>query len=158
MTSTGRSLPGSYWEEVDMQESPEAKDALLSFYEAFSEAAPGDMELFDRVFTRDDDLLIVGTAFHEWVAGREKGQQAWGMEGVALERGNPVAWEDGNVAWAADKPAFVVGDMRAPIRLTVVMVKEDSAWKIQHGHFSVGVPDDVAFENAGEWSTSAPSH
>jgi ketosteroid isomerase-like protein len=141
-----------------MQESPEARDALLGFYEAFSEATPGDMERFDRVFTREDDLLIVGTAFHEWVAGRETGKQAWGMEGVGLEAGDPVAWEEGDVAWAADKPAFVVGDMRAPIRLTVVMVKEDGAWKIQHGHFSVGVPDAVAFENASEWSEATPAH
>ena len=141
-----------------MQESPEARDALLGFYEAFSEATPGDMERFDRVFTREDDLLIVGTAFHEWVAGRETGKQAWGMEGVGLEAGDPVAWEEGDVAWAADKPAFVVGDMRAPIRLTVVMVKEDGAWKIQHGHFSVGVPDEVAFENASEWSEATPAH
>jgi SnoaL-like domain len=141
-----------------MQESPGARDALLGFYEAFSDAAPGDVELFDRVFTREDDLLIVGSAFHEWVAGRESGKQAWGMEGVGLEAGDPVAWEDGNIAWAADKPFFVVGDMRAPIRLSAVMVKEDGAWKIQHGHFSVGVPDEVAFENATEWSTAAPTH
>ncbi|MGH3137110.1 MAG: nuclear transport factor 2 family protein [Gaiellaceae bacterium] len=141
-----------------MQESPEARDALLAFYEAFSKAAPGDIELFDRVFTREDDLLIVGTAFHEWVAGRERGTQSWGMEGVGLEPGNPVAWEDGNVAWAADRPAFVVGDIRAPIRLSLVMLREGGKWKIQHGHFSVGVPDEVAFENAGEWSTAAPAH
>jgi hypothetical protein len=141
-----------------MQASPDAKAALLAFYKAFSEAVPGDIDRFDRVFTRDDDLLIVGSAFHEWVAGRETGKKAWGMEGVGLEAGNPVAWEAGDVAWAADRPAFVVGDARAPIRLSVVMLREDGAWKIQHGHFSVGVPDDVAFENAAEWSTFAPAH
>jgi hypothetical protein len=141
-----------------MRESPEARDALLRFYEAFTDATPGDMERFDRVFTRDEDLLIIGSASHEWVDGREKGKEAWGMEGVGLEPGDPVAWEEDNVAWAADRPAFAVGDTRAPIRLTVVMLKEDGAWKIQHGHFSVGVPDEVAFENAVEWSQATPSH
>jgi len=141
-----------------VHESPGARGALLRFYEAFSEATPGDMERFDRVFTREEDLLVVGTAYHEWVDGREQGKQAWGMEGVALEAGSPVAWEEGDLAWAADRPAFVVGDMRAPIRLTVVMLKEDGDWKIQHGHFSVGVPDEIAFENATEWSTSTPAH
>jgi hypothetical protein len=34
-----------------MQESPAARDALLCFYTAFTDAAPGDMETFDRVFT-----------------------------------------------------------------------------------------------------------
>ena len=141
-----------------MRESPEARDALLRFYEAFTEATPGDMERFDRVFTRDEGLLIVGTAYHEWVDSRERGKQAWGMEGVGLVPGDPVAWEEGDVAWAVDKPAFAVGDMRAPIRLSAVLLKEDGAWKIQHGHFSVGVPDEVAFENAAEWSTATPAH
>jgi hypothetical protein len=141
-----------------MRESPEARAALLRFYEAFTEANPGDMERFDRVFSRDDGLLVVGTAYHEWVDSRERGKQAWGMEGVALEAGDPVAWEEGNVAWAVDRPAFVVGDMRAPIRLTAVMLREDGDWKIQHGHFSVGVPDEVAFESAAEWSRAMPAH
>ena len=141
-----------------MRESPEAKEALLRFYDAFTEATPGDMELFDRVFTREEGLLITGTAYHEWVDSREHGKEAWGMEGVALEPGDPVAWEEGDVAWAADRPFFAIGDMRAPIRLSVVMLKEDGAWKIQHGHFSVGVPDEVAFESADEWSTSTPAH
>jgi hypothetical protein len=142
-----------------MQESPDARQALLRFYEAFTEATPGAVDLFERSFTGRDDLLIVGTAFHEWVDGRDRGREAWGMEGIALEPGDPVAWEEGDVAWAADRrPAFAVGDMRAPIRLSVVMLKEDGAWKIQHGHFSVGVPDEVAFENAVAWSEAAPAH
>jgi len=141
-----------------MQESPDARQALLRFYEAFTEATPGAVDLFERSFTGRDDLLIVGTAFHEWVDGRDRGKEAWGMEDIALEPGDPVAWEEGDVAWAADRPAFAVGDMRAPIRLSVVMLKEDGAWKIQHGHFSVGVPDEVAFENAVAWSEAAPAH
>jgi len=138
-----------------MRESPEAREALLRFYEAFTKAVPGDTETFDSVFTSQGQLLIVGTAYHEWVAGREGGKQAWGMEGIGLEAGEPVAWEAGDVAWAADRPSFVAGDARMPIRLTAVFLSEDGAWKLQHGHFSVGVPDDLAFENALEWSRTA---
>lgn len=141
-----------------MRESDEARAALLRFYDAFTEATPGALELFDRSFTASEDLLIVGTAFHEWVDSREGGKQAWGMEGIELQPGDPVAWEEGDVAWAADRPAFVAGEMRAPIRLTVVMVKEGGDWKIQHGHFSVGVPDEVAFGNAADWSKAVPTH
>lgn len=141
-----------------MHESPGAKSALLRFYGAFSESTPGAMELFDRSFTGRDDLLIIGSAFHEWVDSRRRGAEAWGMEGVSLEPGDPVAWEDGDVAWAADRPSFVVGEMRAPIRLTVVLLKEDGEWKIQHGHFSIGVPDEIGFANALEWSTATPAH
>ena len=138
--------------------SPQARDALLRFYEAFTAATPGALELFDRSFTKNDDLLIVGTAYHEWVDSRERGKQAWGMEGIALEPGDPVAWEHGDVAWAVDRPFFVAGELRAPIRLTVVLLKEGDGWRIQHGHFSVGVPDELAFENAAEWSKTAPAH
>lgn len=137
-----------------MQASPSARDALIRFYQAFSDATPGALELFDRSFTRRDDLLIVGSAFHEWVDSRERGKAAWGMEGVA---GDPVAWEQGDVAWAADRPSFAVGDTRAPIRLTAVMLKEDGDWKIQHGHFSIGVPDEIGFASAHEWSTAHES-
>lgn len=141
-----------------MDDSPGAKAALVRFYRAFSDATPGALELFDRSFTRREDLLIVGSAFHEWVDSRERGKQAWGMEGVALEPGEPLAWEHGDVAWAVDRPSFVVGDMRAPIRLTAVMLREEGDWKIQHGHFSIGVPDEIGFANALEWSTAAPEH
>lgn len=139
-----------------MRESLEARSALLRFYEAFTSAGPGDLDLFDAVFTGTDHLLIVGTAYHEWVSGREDGKKAWGMEGIGLEPGSPVAWESGDVAWAVDRPAFVAGDQRVPIRLTAVLVKENGDWKIQHGHFSVGVPDEVGFESAVDWATAAP--
>jgi len=141
-----------------VEESPSAKAAIIRFYQAFSDATPGAQELFNRSFTGREDLLIVGSAFHEWVDSRERGAEAWGTEGVALEPGDPVAWEDGNVAWAADRPSFVVGDMRAPIRLTAVMLKEDGEWKIHHGHFSIGVPDEVGFASALKWSKAAPEH
>jgi SnoaL-like domain len=139
-----------------MQESRAARDALLRFYEAFTAAAPGDMESFDRVFSREPDLMIIGTAFHEWVRGRESGTKAWGMEGVGIEPGDPVGWEHGSVAWAADRPSFVFGEARIPIRILAVMLEEDGDWKIVNAHFSVGVPDEVAGENAVEWSQAAP--
>jgi hypothetical protein len=54
-----------------MQESAGAREALLRFYEAFTAAVPGDMDSFDRVFTHERELMVIGTAAHEWVVGRE---------------------------------------------------------------------------------------
>jgi hypothetical protein len=54
-----------------------------------------------------------------------------------------------------DRPSFVAGDARVPVRLTAVLLKEDGARKLQHGHFAVGVPDEIGFENASEWSRAA---
>jgi hypothetical protein len=142
----------------DVQESRGARDALLAFYEAFTAASPGDMETFDRVFSRERDLLVIGTAYHEWVAGRDTATGAWGMEGVAIEPGDPVGWEQDTVAWAADRPSFMFGDLRIPIRLLAVMLKENGGYRIVSAHFSVGVPDEVAGENAVAWSEAAPAH
>lgn len=64
-----------------MQESARARDALLRFYDAFTEAVPGDMDSFNRVFSHEESLLIIGSAYHEWVDSREKGKGAWGMGG-----------------------------------------------------------------------------
>ena len=141
-----------------MRESPDARDALLRFYEAFTEAVAGDMASFDRAFSREKSLLVIGLAYHEWVDSREKGKQAWGMEGIRLEAGEPVGWEQGSVGWAADRPSFVSGDVRIPIRILAVMLKEDGDYKIATAHFSVGVPDEVAAANAVEWSEATPSH
>lgn len=141
-----------------MQQSSAACDALLSFYDAFTAAVPGDLETFDRVFTSEDDLMIIGTAYHEWVEGRETGTKAWGMEGVGIEPGDPRGWEQGSVAWAVDRPSFVVGEVRIPIRILAVMLDEDGRYKVATAHFSVGVPDEVAGENAVEWSKAGPSH
>ena len=141
-----------------MQESVGAREALLRFYEAFTEAVSGDMDTFNRVFSREEDLLIIGSAAHEWVDSREKGKQAWGMEGIELEAGEPRGWEQDSVAWAADRPSFVFGDVRMPIRILAVMLKVDGGFKIVAAHFSVGVPDEVAVENAAEWAAATPSH
>lgn len=141
-----------------MEESARARDALLRFYDAFTAAVPGDMATFDRVFTSEQALLIIGTAPHEWVEGRENATSAWGMEGVGLEAGDPEAWERGPVAWAADRPSFVFGETRMPIRIMAVMVEEDGEYRVATAHFSVGVPDDVAMENAAGWATAAPPH
>lgn len=145
-------------EEARHQESPSARAALLRFYEAFTAATPGDMETFDRVFTREQGLMIIGSAYHEWVVGRDRGTQAWGAEGVGIEPGDPVGWEQDSVAWAADRPSFVFGDVRIPIRILAVMLKEDGEYKIANAHFSVGAPDEVAGEHAVEWSEATPSH
>jgi hypothetical protein len=113
------------------------------------------MELFDRVFS--ESKTIVGTAYHEWIDSRELGKQAWGMEGVALAPGDPVAWEEGDVAWAVDRPAL--SSVTCAHRFASGRAAEGGRrLEDPPGHFSVGVPDEVGFEKAAEWSQATPSH
>jgi ketosteroid isomerase-like protein len=66
-----------------------------------------------------------------------------GVEGGPGPRG----YAEGNVGFAVDQPRFVLPDGRfVATRLTAVLCQEGERWKIVHLHFSVGVPDEDAFE------------
>ena len=71
--------------------------------------------------------------------------------------GEPVAWEQDSVAWAADRPGFVFGEGH-PHPILSVMLKEHGEFKIVSAHFSVGVPDEVPSAHAVEWRTATPGH
>lgn len=130
-----------------MQESLGVRQGLLRFYDAFS---AGDAAGFERTVSRSPDGMVVGTGPGEWLEGREAwlagyGEQVAAVPGIRLEAGQPRAWEEGGVGWAADQPRFVFPDGAAlPTRLTAVLLREDGEWRVVQAHFSVGVPDDVA--------------
>jgi excisionase family DNA binding protein len=61
-------------------------------------------------------------------------------------RPGPIAaFEEGTVGWLADRGAFVLPDGReAPFRITMVLHREDCAWKIVQEHASIGVRNEEA--------------
>jgi hypothetical protein len=71
--------------------------------------------------------------------------------GLRLEGGpEPRGYADGHVGFAVDQPRFVLPDGRfVAARLTAVLSQESEGWKVVHLHFSIGVPDEEAFQPAG---------
>jgi ketosteroid isomerase-like protein len=126
---------------------------MLRFYEVVS---TGDLDGFDDVVS-PDARLVIGTAPGEWVTERDGMRFGVETEGVQLSPGpSPQGWEEGSMGWAVDEPAFGFPDgSEVRVRVTFVMHRVDDAWKIVHGHFSVGVPDDEVIELQRRWGTSA---
>jgi class 3 adenylate cyclase len=54
------------------------------------------------------------------------------------------AWSQGDVGWAVVRSTVETTSVRA-LRATLIYHLEQDEWKIVHGHYSVGVPNEVAF-------------
>jgi hypothetical protein len=135
-----------------MQRSAAVRAAMLRFYDRLSAS---DVESFEQLVSRDPATLVIGTAPGEWVTERDRLRFGFEAEGVRIEPGEPVGFEEGTLGWVVDQPTFFFPDgssMRT--RLTSVMHQEDGSWRLVHMHVSVGVPDEEAAELQRRWSSA----
>lgn len=129
-----------------MQRSPEVEEAVRRLYERFS---GNDVDVFAAGLAPAANGMVVGTAPAEWYEGRDAwiaayAEQIAAIPGIRLEAGAPHGWSEGAVAWAADRPTFVLPDgTPVPARLTVVLLRDGAEWKPVQAHFSLGVPDEL---------------
>ena len=129
-----------------MEQSAGVREAMLLYYDR---ATAGDAGSFDRLVSRDQASMIIGTAPHEWHGDRDRWKAAFPPVGLRVEAGELQAWEEGSVGWLSDTPSFVLPDGTAiGTRVTAVMRREDGEWKLVQAHVSVGVPDELALELA----------
>jgi SnoaL-like domain len=134
-----------------MQQSAAVRAAMLRFYDRLSAS---DVESFEQLVSRDPATLVIGTAPGEWVTERDRLRFGFEAEGVRIEPGEPVGYEEGTLGWVVDQPIFSFPDgssMRT--RLTSVMRQEDGSWRLLHMHVSVGVPDEEVAELQRRWSS-----
>lgn len=135
-----------------MESSAAVREALLAFYDAFN---TGDADTFGGRIADSDGVSVIGSAPGEGHDGRSDWLRAYetgiGEAGLRLERGGEiVAYEGGQTGFAVDTPSFQLSNgARLPTRLTAVLTREGDDWKMVHAHFSVGVPDEQAFEMPG---------
>jgi ketosteroid isomerase-like protein len=136
-----------------MDRSPDVRADYLAFCDRLS---AGDVASFDDLVA-DDAKLIIGTAPGEWIDDRARMRFGFEAEGLRLEPGEPQAYEEGTMGWVVDEPTFVFPDgSEVPIRLTAVMRRDAGRWKIVHGHFSVGVPDEEVVALVTAWGKASP--
>jgi len=134
-----------------MEESADVRAALLRFYDRLSAK---DVASFDQLVSSDPATMVIGTAPGELVSERAALRYGFEAEGIRLEGIDPKAYEEGSLGWAVDQPNFVLPDGSSfQTRLTAVMHREDSAWKLIHAHFSVGVPDEEVVDLQKRWSS-----
>ena len=134
-----------------MEESPNVRETLLRFFDRLS---AGDVDAFDELVSSSPSTLIIGTAPGELVSDRARLRFGFEAEGVGLESDDPKAYEEGSMGWAVDQPMFSFPDgSKFQTRLTAIFRREDDRWKLVHGHFSVGIPDEEVVELWRRWSS-----
>jgi hypothetical protein len=129
-----------------MEPSPALRNLMSSLYHAMT---TGD-DSFVTTFSRQPGVLCIGTDPAEWWSDfptLERVMSAqlreMGAGGVRVVAGNPEAYQEGNVGWAADQPTLHMPDgTKMPTRLTMVAHREDGAWKIVQAHLSVGARNE----------------
>jgi len=128
-----------------MEPSSELKELVLRTYEAMGN---GDTSFYDHHLSHQDGVLIIGSDPNEWWIGYDTITQIFKaqmreMGGVSCLPGDPQAYRMGDVGWVADCPRFRLPDgTELPVRMSIVFVKEDGAWKVTHQHISIGVPNE----------------
>jgi len=129
-----------------VKESPDVAAAVRRFYEAFVNQRRSEMT---DLLVDDDALLLIGSN-DAWVRDRALvlGQLSNESQKLAprLVEDGIVAYELGNVGWAADRPTmFLPNGFRAKFRITCVLCRDAERWRIVQSHLSVAVPDEDLF-------------
>lgn len=110
--------------------------------------AAADIEAMKSLLSRASYVRVIGSGEDDWNQGYDQAVAVWSnqddeMRPVADRTIRRVeAFENGDTGWAAIEQEIAFGDGPTFIvRITFVVVCEDSVWKIAQIHFSVPVPD-----------------
>ena len=132
-----------------MVRSAAVVEGLAAFYAAYGSHDP---DRFASALASGEGISVIGTGPGEGREGREPWVEGYAKSvpelGLRLEGGpEPRGYADGNVGFAVDQPRFVLPDGSfIAARLTAVLNLEGGDWKVVHVHYSVGVPDEEAFQ------------
>jgi ketosteroid isomerase-like protein len=136
-------------EETMAERSPEIEQFLRDTAEAMER---GDVETIERRTSREDYAVAIGSDASEWAQGYDDILRLWrestpeGAMQVHSALDDVVAYQEGSVGWGAGRGWFEVEGQRVPVRLTVVVHRENDEWKAVQSHASIGVPNDRMFD------------
>ena len=142
-----------------MKRCPEIEELTRQLYQAVSSA---QLAFFEERVSRADGIVFTGTEAEEWWEDRRSlldamraQMSAAGPGTMTLRPGDALrAYRDGEVAWVADRPTIELGGVVVACRHTSVFIREAGEWRIVQHHFSIGVPNEVAFGSGAGGLTS----
>jgi ketosteroid isomerase-like protein len=129
-----------------MEQAPDLKQLYLRTYEVFQ---TGDVALFADLLSQQPDVVMIGTDPAEWWTDRTAMAEVIQAQvalvqhtGLAIVPGDIQAYRAGSVGWVIDRPRFRLPDgTETTLRATAIFEQEHGAWKMVHGHYSIGVPN-----------------
>lgn len=123
-----------------MEKSEAVRRAGIAVYEALNQH---DEAAITQYFDSGPDHLSVGTGADEvWhggdVVAKNFSEQFRQMPELRFTPGEIEAFADGDVGWLFDQPTVSGPGMPdTPARLTAVLQRHGSDWKVVHSHLSV---------------------
>ncbi len=130
-----------------MEANQDVRNAVLELLDNYSQAYQDkDLDGMLKLFIPDDDLVVIGTGFDEWVKGIEELKSGFERdmdqaEEISVKFRNITISACGNVAWISghmNMDANVCGDdIYLPGRLSAVVEERDGRWLFAHLHYSL---------------------
>jgi hypothetical protein len=130
-----------------VQRSAEIEARTKEFYSGLER---GDAEVVNRLFSKQDGVIGIGTDPDEWWEGFDTIAAIWRAQlselgAIKVEGADPRGFASGDVGWVADRPTFVVGgETRIPFRITAVFERENADWQLAQFHASIGAANEEA--------------
>ena len=131
-----------------MEPSAELKNAVLRLYDAM---AAGDVSAIERLFSRRDGVLAIGSDPAEWWAGHDAIVRKFEAQLLEtgtrrIDPGELSAFVEGTVGWAVDRRTMLLrNDKELTVRETTVFHREEGEWKIVQFHASLAVSNAEVF-------------
>jgi hypothetical protein len=115
--------------------------ALREFQEGYVKRNPQDLDSFmSRLFSKDDDVLLLGTDSGEWARGYpavaafiKTDWREWGDFRFAVD--DSLVWFSGNVAWIASVGTVREHGSDRPVRFSAILTRNGDGWLFRQVHF-----------------------
>jgi hypothetical protein len=138
-----------------MSASTEVRDTVLELYRRM---LAGESDAANDLISRDPALVFIGSA-GEWIDDQATLRSGTQVPGEGLQAGsNPIGYANGDVGWFADQPTWLFADgTSVEMRMTAVLQREPTGWRIVNVHMSVAVPDDQCVVLQRRWQHGIPA-
>jgi len=112
-----------------------------------------DVEAMRHLHSRSEYVRLIGSDEPDWNQGHEEAVAVWrGQDNDFLQVTDRTirrleAFENGDTGWAAvEQETTLAAGQTFIYRITMVLVLEESVWKVAQIHFSIPVPDQQVLD------------
>ena len=126
--------------------------ALREFQQGYVKRDPRELDAFmNRLFLKDDDVLLQGTDSGEWVRGYPAVAEfiradwaGWGY--FRFDVDDSIVWSTGDVAWIASVGTLRQNGSERPLRFSAILTRHGNDWRFRQVHFQWGdsTPDSAS--------------